>query len=66
MKRLILLLLIAMPTFAQSIASTKAGIVVAHHNQIQLFNATGTGVVWTTDGVVNATSIVAGEVALVA
>ena len=61
MKRLILLLLIATPTFAQSIASTKAGIVVAHHNQIQLFNTTGTDVVWTTDGVANATSIVAGD-----
>ena len=49
------------PTHAQSIAPTNAGIVVAHHNQIQLFNATGTDVVWTTDGVANPTSIVAGD-----
>jgi hypothetical protein len=49
------------PTNAQSIASTNAGLVVAHHNQIQLFNATGTAVVWTTDGVANPTSIVAGD-----
>ena len=44
MKRLLILLFIATPALAQSIASTPHGIVVAHHNQIQLFNATGTDV----------------------
>ena len=61
MKRLLLLLFVATPALGQSIASTPHGIVVAHHNQIQLFNTTGTDVVWTTDGVADATSIVAGD-----
>ena len=61
MKRLMLLLLVATPAFAQAIAPTPRGIVVAHHNEIQLFNAAGTDVVWTTGGVANPTSIVAGD-----
>ncbi|HYU24591.1 MAG TPA: hypothetical protein VEO74_05270 [Thermoanaerobaculia bacterium] len=61
MKRLMLLLFVATPAFAQAIAPTPRGIVVAHHNEIQLFNAAGTDVVWTTGGVANPTSIVAGD-----
>jgi hypothetical protein len=61
MTRFLALLFIAAPAFAQSIASTPHGFVVAHHNVIQLFNAQGTDVVWTTDGVANPTSIVAGD-----
>ena len=61
MKRLLLLFFLATPAFAQSIAATSRGIVVAHHHQIQLFNAAGTEIVWTTDGVANAASIVAGD-----
>ncbi len=46
---------------AQIVATTPRGIVVAHDNTVQLFNAAGTGVVWTTDGVGMPTSIVAGS-----
>jgi len=61
MTRFLALLLVAAPALAQSIASTPRGIVVAHDNVVQLFNAQGTDVVWTTDGVANPTSIVAGD-----
>ncbi|HEV2720827.1 MAG TPA: hypothetical protein VG323_12470 [Thermoanaerobaculia bacterium] len=46
---------------AQVVASTPHGIVVAHDHQLQLFNAAGTAIVWTTEGVAMATSIVAGS-----
>ena len=61
MMRVLALLFVAAPALAQSIASTPRGIVVAHHNVVQLFNAAGTAVVWTSDGVANPTSIVAGD-----
>ena len=46
---------------AQSVTATKPGIVVAHHGVIELFNTKTLNVVWTTDGVGNPTSIVAGD-----
>jgi hypothetical protein len=61
MKRFLLLAFIAAPAFAQSIAATSRGIVVAHHDQIQLFNDAGSGVVWTTGGVAMPASIVTGD-----
>jgi len=61
MKRLLVLLFIAAPALAQQVAATKAGIVVAHHGSIELFNAKTLDVVWTTGGVLKPTLIVAGE-----
>jgi len=49
------------PAHAQAIATTAHGLVVAHHNVVQLFNANGSDVVWTTDGVATPASIVAGD-----
>jgi len=61
MKRFLLLAFLAAPAFAQSIAATSRGIVVAHHDRIQLFNNAGSAVVWTTDGVAIPASIVTGD-----
>lgn len=58
---MVLLAFIAAPLFGQSIAATKAGIVVAHHGTVELFNAKTLAVVWTSDGVADAASIVAGD-----
>ena len=60
MKRILALLLAASPALAQVVATTPRGVVVAHDNVVQLFNAAGTGVVWTIEGVAMPTSIVAG------
>jgi hypothetical protein len=46
---------------AQSVAPTRAGIVVAHDNQIELFNGKTLAVVWNTNGVAVPASIVAGD-----
>jgi len=46
---------------AQVVAGTDRGLVVAHDHVVQLFNAAGTGIVWTTDGVAMPSSIAAGS-----
>lgn len=54
-------LVFAATAHAQVVTSTSRGIVVAHHNQIQLFNDAGNEVVWTSDSVAVPASIVAGD-----
>jgi len=55
MKRLLLLLLLSTPAFAQLLTSTDRGVVVAHGRTIALAAR------WTVDGVANPTAIVAGD-----
>lgn len=51
MKRLALMMLFAAaPAFAQSIAATPRGIVVAHDGVIELFDRAGRNAVWRTNG----------------
>jgi len=54
MKRLLLLLALAAPSFAQIVSATSHGAVVAHDGRIHLDRG------WTADGVQNATAIVVG------
>ena len=50
MKKLALLLLLAMPAFAQSLTVTPRGVVIAHDRIVELFDAEGKRV-WSGDGV---------------
>lgn len=61
MKRLLVLLFAAVPALAQQVATTRNGIVVAHHGTVELFNAKTLDVVWESGGVLKPTLIVAGD-----
>lgn len=54
MKRLLFILMFAMPLAAQQVASTPQGVLVAHDGILELGS-------WKTDGVKNTTAIVAGN-----
>jgi len=46
----VLLMLVATSAFAQPIASTNRGIIVAHDQVIELFDRTGRNLIWKVDG----------------
>jgi hypothetical protein len=60
-RSLSMLLFVAVPAFAQQVAATRSGIVVAHHGTVELFNAKTVDVVWNSGGVLKPTLIVAGD-----